>query len=159
MHACDEDHFVVGIHVLNNWLLCSDGVPLKDSQGFRLRYINGDDESPSQITVDGTTMHGCPDRFVVKGFHEAKNLLLCESVPIDVNDVIADFGTQRDGMHACPVGRLVKGIHVAQNILACVRMTSTSAATTSNLPALTFAFALMLSLGGYRLWRKSKSRE
>jgi hypothetical protein len=145
MHGCDEEFLVVGVHVANNLLLCTN--EYTSTQGAKSRFI----DTSTQITVGGVRMHGCPSGSAVKGLHVGKNLLICESASINDGDIIADPGTQRVGMHACPVGRLLKGIHVDQNVFACVRTVATAETAAAGWP--TLAFALMLTLGGYRVWR------
>ncbi|HEX4962489.1 MAG TPA: hypothetical protein VF173_16765 [Thermoanaerobaculia bacterium] len=114
MHGCDEAHLAIGIHVGNNWLLCTS--IFATSQGAGSRLV----DRGTVITLGGLSMHGCPFGTVIKAIDVRDNLLVCEQANIDESRAVADSGTRRNGMHACPLGMLMKGIHVDRDILACV---------------------------------------
>jgi hypothetical protein len=107
MHTCPVNTFMVGIHVDNNLLLCTDA--FGDYQG-------------AEFIDKGTQfqgMHACPDGTAMTRIHVDKNWLTCALVAPPATIQLVDVHTQRSGMHACPAGLPMSGIHVDKNWLLC----------------------------------------
>jgi hypothetical protein len=149
MHTCPTDTFMVGIHVDNNLLICTDafggyqGAEFVDTgtqylnihacpEGTAMTGIHVDKNylscamiaPPAMVrVVDDSTqrddMHACPAGVPMSGIHVGKNLLLCGSVNGTPSGEFVDVGTQRNGMHTCPANTFMVGNHVDKNLLLC----------------------------------------
>ncbi|HSE18306.1 MAG TPA: hypothetical protein VLB46_14725 [Pyrinomonadaceae bacterium] len=120
MHACDDGHVMSGIHVAQNLFLCASPILDGNPDDAKRRIV---DNSTRQL-LSGELIRTCPPGMVMKGFHEANDLLLCEPASIDEATTRTDFNTTRLNMHACPPGQVMKGIKVDRNILVCTNLAS-----------------------------------
>lgn len=113
MHACPVGWFVVGVHVDNNELLCSNMFGSYPSR----EIVDGDNEP---VTVR-SQMHACPRNMGMTGLHATNNWLSCAPITGGISSERLDGPppTQRNNMHACPVGYVLTGIHVGNNQFLC----------------------------------------
>jgi len=120
MHSCPEGEFVVGVHVNNNLLLCSNefmtpnvGVP---------ELVDSTTRPLWQVGDRFISIHQCPRGYAVTGIHVDRNELACALISGNIPRFL-DSGTQYNyggiSMHRCPKGSPVAGIHVTKNILVC----------------------------------------
>lgn len=108
MHACPPGYFVIGVHVGNNKLLCSN----------TLQILRGEYVEKNNTYSGGVKMRSCQEGYVVTGLHVGKNQLSCAPIKNKIPYQV-DTRTQSHGMHACPGNSPVAGIHVGKNLLLC----------------------------------------
>jgi hypothetical protein len=126
MHACDGPHLMSGVHLANNFLLCSGVTGAVNGDVFR--FIDEATESTvdgvSQVRTCGLIRDGRATS-AMKGIYDSTlgagtiaPIMICSQVP-NLGPVHIDHNTQRHGMHACPLGEIMVGIKIASNMLAC----------------------------------------
>lgn len=67
-------------------------------------------------------MHACPQGYAMRGYHEERNLLLCERVAAAGTEAATITSTVRDTGQTemgCPSGQYVRGIHRADGKVIC----------------------------------------
>ncbi|MGZ5483170.1 MAG: hypothetical protein ACXWID_14435, partial [Pyrinomonadaceae bacterium] len=116
MHSCPPGQFVIGVHVRQNLLLCSQSFGTYDLDD-EIIDSGGDGSRGTQVRG----MHACPDGMAITGLHVRDNKFLCAPVErATPRYVDASNNSQVEGVsiHTCPRDP-VSGIHVSRNLLLC----------------------------------------
>src|SRR5262249_54068571 len=105
MHSCDEGYVMRGVDFDRNVFLCYSPIRGANQDDAKRRTV----DALSSREVAGLPMHVCPSGMVMKGFHNDKNLLLCETAAL--GSEVADAGMMVGGIRVCPSGNAMIGIH------------------------------------------------